>query len=83
MIQIKIEVFGSSGCAKCDELKSEIEEIVSEKNLSNVSVEKVEDVSELAERGIMSTPAVAIDGDVKFKGRVPEKDEIVEVIKNA
>ena len=83
VIWIKIEVFGSTGCAKCDKLKEDIEGIIEEKNLSDVSVEKVEDISELAERGIMSTPAVAVDGEIKFKGRIPGKKEIIEAITDA
>lgn len=74
---------GSSGCSTCEKLKEDIEKIIKEENISDVSLDKIDDLSELASRGIMSTPAVAVDGEIKFKGRVPEKDEILEVIKNA
>ncbi len=41
-----------------------------------IEVVKVEDPVKLAEKGIMSTPAVAVDGEVKVKGRVPSNAEI-------
>lgn len=79
---MKIEVYGSSGCRKCTKLKDDIKKIVKKQGLENsVDVEKVEDPVELAKKGIMSTPAVAVDGEVRIKGRVPDEKEILEMLK--
>ncbi len=72
---MKVEVYGSSGCKKCSKLKDGIQEIVNKMD-KEIEVVKVEDPVKLAEKGIMSTPAVAVDGDVKAKGRVPSNEEI-------
>lgn len=74
---MKIEVLGSKGCKKCSSLKDNIEKTVENLGLSReVEVEKVEDVSKLASKGIMETPAVLVDGELKFKGYVPDENEI-------
>ncbi len=76
---MKIEVFGSEGCSTCKKLKEDIEGLVKKMNIS-AEVIKVEDPAELAKKGIMSTPAVAIDNEIKFKGRVPNEEELKEAI---
>lgn len=79
---MKIEVYGSEGCKKCSKLKDNIENMVNELGFSNkVDVQKVEDPVELAKKGIMSTPAVAVDGEVKYKGKVPSDKEIKELLR--
>ena len=78
-MKIKIEVYGASGCKKCSKLKETVEEIVEENDIDG-EVSKVENPTKLAEKGIMSTPALSIDGDVKFKGRAPGKEELKEII---
>lgn len=72
---MKVEVYGSSGCKKCSKLKDDIQDIVDEMN-KEIEVVKIEDPVKLAEKGIMSTPAVAVDGEIKAKGRVPSSEEI-------
>lgn len=82
VINMIIEVLGASGCAKCSNLKKDIETIVSDMGLSDdVEIVKIEDPVEIAKRGIMTTPVVVVDGEVKFKGRVPSEDEIKETLK--
>lgn len=46
----------------------------------DAEVSKVEDPTELAEKGIMSTPALTVGEDIKFKGRVPDREELKEII---
>ncbi|OKY77249.1 MAG: Thioredoxin [Candidatus Methanohalarchaeum thermophilum] len=76
---MKIKVYGSSGCEKCSSLKEKIEEVIDElDNEKQLKVEKIEDMAEMASKGIMSTPAVSISGEVKFRGRLPSKEEIRE-----
>ncbi|MFB6199193.1 MAG: thioredoxin family protein [Halobacteriaceae archaeon] len=61
-------------------LKERVEEVV-EANEIDAEVTKVEDAAELAKRGVMSTPALAVDGDVKFAGTVPSEEEVLEELK--
>ena len=78
---MRVEVYGSSGCKKCSKLKEDIQGIVDKINKTDeIEVVKVEDPIKLAEKGIMSTPAVAVDGEVKSKGRVPSESEIKEFL---
>ena len=71
---MKIEILGS-GCSKCKKTKE-----VVEKALKNSGVEaeivKVEDFETILNYGVMITPAVVIDGDVKLVGKVPDEKEV-------
>ena len=70
-----IKVFGP-GCAKCEETKTLAEKIVRENGIA-ATVEKVADLQDMMRHGIMSTPAVAVDGVVKCTGRVPSATELL------
>lgn len=77
---MKIQVFGT-GCSKCamafERVRSCVEGLVASGELPpGVEVEKVEDVMAMIRLGIMSTPAVVIDGRVVATGRIPDADEI-------
>jgi len=73
-----IEVMGS-GCAKCKRLEQNVQRAVKELGLK-ATVKKVEDVSEMMERGVMMTPALYIEGEPMVTGRVPSVDEIKELL---
>ncbi|HKL13367.1 MAG TPA: thioredoxin family protein [Halanaerobiales bacterium] len=70
----KFEVFGS-GCANCQKAVDNIKEVIKELDL-DAEVVKVEDMNEMVERGIMLTPAVALDDEMQATGKVPTKKEI-------
>ncbi len=74
-----IKIMGP-GCPNCqkvaDLLKSTIEE-----NKIDAKIEKVTDFQEMAMAGVLSTPAVVIDGTIKCVGKVPSKDEIISWLK--
>ncbi len=74
-----IEVFGP-GCAKCQTMEKHAHQAV-EQSGGIHQVVKVSDYAVMAARGIMSTPALALDGQVKFQGRVVGSDEILALIK--
>ena len=78
---MEIKVYGREGCAKCTEVKETFEEIIKKENMDKVTVKKVNDMEELVSMGVMSTPAVSVDGDIVFKGKVPSEDEILEVLR--
>jgi len=71
---MEIKVFGT-GCARCTETEKLVKEVAAAKG-GNITVEKVTDTKEMMLHGIMSTPAVAVDGVVKSKGKIPAREEI-------
>jgi small redox-active disulfide protein 2 len=71
---MKIEILGM-GCPKCKKLYENALTAVKELNVQ-VEVVKVEDIQKIMDYGLMSTPAIAIDGQVKAAGRIPAPDEI-------
>ncbi|PIE65484.1 MAG: thioredoxin family protein [Desulfobacterales bacterium] len=72
----KVQVMGP-GCAKCDEVRKRVEDLVNEHGL-DVELKKVTDFQEMAAAGVFSTPAVVVDGVVKVVGRVPSKRDILQ-----
>jgi small redox-active disulfide protein 2 len=75
---MEIKILGT-GCAKCKTLEKLTREVV-EQNGIDASITKVEDIVEIMKYGVMSTPALVVDGKVEIKGRVPSSDEIKQVL---
>ena len=75
---MEIKVWGSGG-AKCKTTYEMIEKIVKENQL-DATLSKVEDIVELLNYGIMTTPAIVVDGEVKLKGHVPTESEIKKIL---
>ena len=71
---IKIEVLGT-GCPSCQATMSNAQAAVSQVGIQAELV-KVNDISEITARGVMMTPALAVDGEVKVAGKVPTVDGI-------
>jgi len=71
---MKIEILGM-GCPKCKKLYENAQIAVKELNIQ-VEIVKVEDIQKIMDYGLMSTPAIAVDGEVKAAGRIPTPDEI-------
>lgn len=71
----KIEVLGP-GCPKCKKLAENARQAVSELGL-NAEIAKVTDIQEMTRRGVMMTPALVIDGEVKSVGKVLSPQEIM------
>ncbi len=76
---MKIEILGM-GCSNCNKLYQNALEAVRQSG-KEVEVLKVEDLQIIMDYGVMSTPALVIDGVVKVKGKVPKVKEIMELIK--
>ncbi len=75
---MRIEVLGP-GCARCAELVKRTEEAV--KHLAiDASVEKVTDIKAIMGYGVLTTPALVVDGKVRFAGRVPSVAELTSII---
>jgi small redox-active disulfide protein 2 len=71
---MKIEVLGT-GCAKCKTLYENVKAAVAESGKS-AEIVKVEDIPSIMKYGVMSTPALVVDGQVKFSGKVASAAEI-------
>jgi small redox-active disulfide protein 2 len=76
---MKIQVLGT-GCSKCNELMSRTVNAVNELGL-DVEVEKVSDINEIVAFGIMTIPALLVDGKVLVRGNVPKLNDLKEIIK--
>lgn len=78
---MNIKVLGT-GCAKCKKLYAETEKAITSSG-QHVTLEKVEKIDEIMKFGVMVTPALVIDGEVKASGRIPAVAEIVGWISSA
>ena len=76
---MKIEVLGM-GCANCNKLYQNALEAVKQSG-KEVQVVKVEDIQKIMSYGVLSTPALVIDGVVKTAGKLPKAEEIKAWIK--
>ena len=76
---MKIEILGT-GCPKCKKTEKVVKKVVEELG-KDAEVVKVEDLQEIVNRGVMMTPAVVIDGEVKIVGHIPSVDEIKKLLK--
>ncbi|MBN1577803.1 MAG: TM0996/MTH895 family glutaredoxin-like protein [Chitinispirillaceae bacterium] len=75
---IKIQILGT-GCPKCKKLFETARQAVNEAGIA-AEVTKVEDINDILAFGVMMTPALAVDGEVKVVGRVPNGGEIIKMI---
>jgi len=73
-----IKVLGS-GCANCKKLEALATKAAAELG-ANAEIVKVTDIGEIMGYGVMSTPALVIDEQLKVAGRVPSYDDVVSII---
>jgi small redox-active disulfide protein 2 len=78
---MKVKILGP-GCAKCKKLYAEAERAVATSGVA-AELEKVEGFEDITSYGIMMTPALVIDEEVKASGRVPSTAEIVSWLTSA
>ena len=74
----KVQVLGT-GCQKCEQLLANAQAAVAELG-SGHRVEKISEIREIMEFGVMMTPALAVDGEVKSTGKVLSVEEISELL---
>lgn len=77
---VNIKILGV-GCAKCEQTTAIVKEVVQENNI-DATLEKIEDVMKIVAYNVLSTPAIMIDNEVKIKGRVPSKEEVLALLTN-
>ncbi len=78
---MKIEILGT-GCKKCETLAANAKAAADKLGLAYELV-KVTDLSKIAQFGVLVTPALAIDGKVKFAGKVPSEAELTTLLTTA
>lgn len=76
---VKIEVLGT-GCPKCKRTIQNVQDAVKALGIQ-AEIVKVDDITEIMNRGVMLTPAVFIDGEAKVMGRVASVDELKKMLK--
>ncbi|MEF8779955.1 MAG: thioredoxin family protein [Haloferacaceae archaeon] len=80
---MNIEVIGP-GCPRCQKTEKRVKSALDRLDDGvDADVTKVEEQMEIIERGVMHTPAVAVDGEVKTEGEIPDVDQLVEVFRSS
>ncbi len=74
----KVQILGT-GCPKCKKLAENAQAAAKETGIE-CEIVKVTDINEIMKFGVMLTPALAIDGQVKVVGKVPSPDEIKKML---
>lgn len=75
---MEIKILGT-GCPKCKALEQVTRDVVAENGME-ANVTKVEDIMDIMKYGVMTTPALVVDGKVVMKGHVPSKEEMKQLL---
>ena len=75
---MKIQILGT-GCKKCNDLAAAADKAAKELGI-DYELEKVTQLADIMAMGVMTTPALAIDGQVKLTGKVPSVDELKNLL---
>lgn len=78
---LEVKILGS-GCANCQRLAEYVQKAAEELEIE-LNLEKVTEMSEIISYGVMRTPGLVINGQVKISGRVPKTDEIKDLLKKS
>ena len=76
---MKIEILGT-GCAKCQQLEELVRSLVAESGVE-ADISKVQDISKILSYGVLTTPGLVINGDVKAAGKIPSAEQIKSWLK--
>lgn len=76
---MKIQILGT-GCPKCKALEANAIKAIEDGSLE-ATVEKITDIDQIMDMGVMMTPALAVDGEVLSAGKVLNKDQILALVK--
>lgn len=74
----QIKILGS-GCKKCNDLADKVKSVADSQGFE-YEFEKVTDIAKIVSYGVMTTPALVVDGKVKVSGKIPSTDEIKELL---
>ncbi|MGM0398098.1 MAG: thioredoxin family protein [Halobacteriota archaeon] len=79
---MNVEILGP-GCPRCQKLERNVTKAIESLDIGPDAVSKVEDDMEIIDRGVMHTPAIAVDGEIVVEGEVPSVDRIEELLASA
>jgi len=71
---MKIEILGT-GCIKCHKLEELVRDVVKAAG-RQAEIAKVQDIKKIMAYGVMTTPALVVDGEVKIAGKMPSAEQI-------
>jgi small redox-active disulfide protein 2 len=74
-----VKVLGS-GCAKCRQLEEAVKSALEQLGM-DTAIDHVTDFSQIASYGVMTTPALVVDGKVVSYGKVLNTDEVVKILR--
>jgi len=75
-----IKILGSC-CPNCQRLEANAKQAVAEAGRPDIQIEHVYEIDKIIEYGVMSTPAIVLDEEVKAAGRIPDAEEIKSWLK--
>lgn len=75
---MNIKILGT-GCKKCNETEQFVRDFVSKHNIE-ATIEKVTDLKEITQYGVMLTPSVVVDGKAKIVGKIPTEKELIKAL---
>ncbi|HCA48745.1 MAG TPA: thioredoxin family protein [Armatimonadetes bacterium] len=78
---MKVQILGT-GCPKCKKLAANAEEAIAKAGV-DAQIEKIDKLAEIVAFGVMSTPALAVAGEVKAAGKVLSVEQIEAILKGA
>ena len=73
-----IQILGS-GCPKCKKLEENAREAIAQLSI-DVKIEKVTDLNKIMDFGVMMTPAIAIDNEIKSVGKILSPEQIIKIL---
>ena len=79
--EVEIKVLGP-GCARCNQLERDLKAVMTEMNLP-ADFEHITDIAEIGSYGVMGTPALVINREVKAVGSIPPKAQLKEWLQDA
>jgi len=78
---VEIRILGM-GCPNCERLQRNVFNAAAELGI-DADIQKVDDMQKILDYGVMTTPALVVDGTVLVKGRVPTKEELMKLLGGA
>lgn len=78
---MEVKVLGT-GCTRCKQLYAQVDQAIQQLGL-NATLVKVEKIDEIIRHGVLATPAIVINGEVKVAGRMPNAAELTNWLTTA